>query len=202
MAKHKLSHLIHYQNIDFDKYLCNRHPTEIPFFPDYPDFKPNLTPEDIFRLGSFGGTYWRPIKSIFFPKKFLIDQHLKYSWFDGLPDSWLTTPYNKYDSDINYYGVKCGSTLEEWEKKDWIKESHPYGWVQWYCDFYNGERCDDDERQIRRWENITGENGRFKKRLINLVRSKNTTYNDFSVSPTIRQTLQHWGYRLTEKDVL
>ncbi len=26
-------------------------------FKDYPDFEPNLTPEEMFRLGSFGGTY-------------------------------------------------------------------------------------------------------------------------------------------------
>ena len=32
-------------------------------FKDYPDFQPNLTPRDIFELGSFGGTYWRPIYS-------------------------------------------------------------------------------------------------------------------------------------------
>ena len=32
-------------------------------FKDYPDFKPNLTPKQMFRLGSFGGTYWRPIYS-------------------------------------------------------------------------------------------------------------------------------------------
>ena len=30
-------------------------------FKDFPDFKPNLTPKQIFQLGSFGGTYWRPI---------------------------------------------------------------------------------------------------------------------------------------------
>ena len=35
-------------------------------FSDYPDFTPNLTPREIFTLGSFGGTYWRPIKSKFF----------------------------------------------------------------------------------------------------------------------------------------
>ena len=27
----------------------------------YKDFKPNLTPKKMFELGSFGGTYWRPI---------------------------------------------------------------------------------------------------------------------------------------------
>ena len=33
------------------------------FFKDYPDFRPNLSPRDMFKLGSSGGTYWRPIKS-------------------------------------------------------------------------------------------------------------------------------------------
>ena len=32
-------------------------------FSDYPDFTPNLTPKEMFQLGSFGGTYWRPIYS-------------------------------------------------------------------------------------------------------------------------------------------
>ena len=32
-------------------------------FKDYPEFTPNLTPKEIFSLGSFGGTYWRDIIS-------------------------------------------------------------------------------------------------------------------------------------------
>ena len=32
-------------------------------FKEYPEFTPNLTPKEIFELGSFGGTYWRPIYS-------------------------------------------------------------------------------------------------------------------------------------------
>ena len=35
------------------------------FFSDHPEFRPNLSPRQIFKLGSFGGTYWRPIKSNF-----------------------------------------------------------------------------------------------------------------------------------------
>lgn len=27
-------------------------------FKDAPEFRPNLTPQEIFRMGSFGGTYW------------------------------------------------------------------------------------------------------------------------------------------------
>ena len=33
------------------------------YFADYPSFKPNLTPKQILQMGSFGGTYFRPIHS-------------------------------------------------------------------------------------------------------------------------------------------
>ena len=32
-------------------------------FADFPDFRPNLTPAEVLALGSFGGTYFRPITS-------------------------------------------------------------------------------------------------------------------------------------------
>ena len=32
-------------------------------FSDFPSFKPNLTPKEIIQMGSFGGTYFRPIYS-------------------------------------------------------------------------------------------------------------------------------------------
>jgi hypothetical protein len=32
-------------------------------FIDHPNFKPNLTPKEILQMGSFGGTYFRPIHS-------------------------------------------------------------------------------------------------------------------------------------------
>ena len=45
------------------KYGKNKTQKKMLKFNDYPDFRPNLTPRDMFTLGSFGGTYWRPIKS-------------------------------------------------------------------------------------------------------------------------------------------
>lgn len=33
-----------------------------------------------------------------------------------------------------------------------------------------------------------------------MINDKNAKYNDYTISPKIRQTLQHWGYELTSKD--
>ena len=170
-------------------------------FHKYPLFRPNLTPCEIFKLGSFGGTYWRPIQSKVTDIKYE-EEYTKYPkyWWKDIPLSHLVTPWNDYDKSINKYKVKVGTTLEFWEDKDWITKYHPYGWVQWYCDFYNGSRSPDDERQINRWIKTAGPNSRFRKYLIRLINEKSSKYNDFKISPKIRQTLQHWGYQLTKKD--
>ena len=170
-------------------------------FKDYPDFKPNLTPKEIFKSGSFGGTYWRPIHSTITNKNYK-NIHLKYpkSWWKNIPENWLITPYENYDKSINKYKVKVGTTLEFWENSNWINKLNPYGWVHWYCDFYLGKRTDDDKRQIDRWKGIASDNGRFKKRLVNMIKDKKTKYDDYKISPKIRQTLLHWGYEITKKD--
>ena len=170
-------------------------------FKDYPEFRPNLSPRDIFKLGSFGGTYWRPIYSSVVKKK-LKNQHLKYpkSWWKDIPNHYLVNDWEDYDKSINKYDKKVGTTLEFWEGKKWITKYHPYGWVEWYCDFFQGKRCPDDDRQISRWMGIAGSSGRFRKWLITLVIKNNSQYNDLSISPAIRQTLQHWGYKLTKSD--
>ena len=170
-------------------------------FKDYPEFTPNLTPQEIFELGSFGGTYWRPIYS-HVTNIHYSNMHKVYpkSWWKNISEDKLTRKWENYDKNINKYKVYCGSTLEAWEEKKWITSYHPYGWMQWYCDFYKGNRCPDDERQIKRWLNTAGLNSRFRKALINKIKKKKTTYDDYTVSPRIRQTLQHWGYVLTEAD--
>ena len=173
-------------------------------FEDHPEFTPNLTPRQIFNLGSFGGTYWRPIKSKFSDKK-LKNQHKKYEklgWWKGIPDNHLTTPFSQYNTKINKYGKKVGTTLQFWEDKGWINKQDPYGWVQWYCEFYSGRRSADDERQISRWMKLAGPKGRFRKWLVTEILKKgdNKDWNNSDISPAIRQTLQHWAYKLTQKD--
>lgn len=169
-------------------------------FSDYPEFRPNLTPREMFQLGSFGGTYWRPIYSGV-NKRHYKNQHKEFpkSWWNSVPDSHLTS--SVCNKGRNKYKVNSGTSLRYWEKKGWIKPQDPYGWVQWYCRFYQGRRSSDDMRQIKRWLAFTGPKGRFKLRLINMIKKKRATYNDYSVSPVIRQGLQHWAYQLTSSDV-
>lgn len=170
------------------------------YFSDYPEFRPNLTPLQVIRRGSFGGTYFRQIYSSVVNDT-LENFHTKYSFFDKVPENLLTRPWDQYDTKINKYKVKVGTTLEFWEESGWISEYHPYGWFEWYCDFYSGKRCPDDRRQIDRWLKTAGPKSRFRLNLVNKIRGQDTVYNDYSVSPKIRQTLQHWAYELTADDV-
>ena len=168
-------------------------------FKDYPDFTPNLSPREMFKLGSFGGTYWRPIYSGVTKKNYKnVHKNYPKSWWKNIPNHHLTE--KNYDKNVNKYKVKVGTTLEFWESKKWITKHHPYGWVHWYCDFYLGKRGPDDERQIKRWKALAGPRGRFMRFLVTQILKKKGKWNDESISPKIRQVLQHWGYKLTKKD--
>lgn len=85
-------------------------------------FKPNRSPEEILRAGSFGGTYFRTIYSSVV-KKDLVGawKELPDSWILGLrPDVHLARPWKKYDESLNKFGVKSGTSLEDWEASGWI----------------------------------------------------------------------------------
>jgi hypothetical protein len=109
----------------------------------------------------------------------------------------------RYDAAANKYGVKAGADQAAWESSGWIKRDlDPRGWFQWYCRFYLGRRCDDDERQIGRWSGVAGPKGRWKRALLNKVVASNARWDDAAISPVIRQTLLHWAFEITEADVL
>ena len=169
-------------------------------FEDEPTFRPNMSPKEVIQAGSFGGTYFRPIKSGVAKKSFGSE-----AWKE-LPSDWLenvniskqvASPI--YDVNVNTYKVKCGSSLEAWESSNWIRAQDPYGWFQWYCRFFQGRRTDDDKRQIGRWLRCAGETGRWRNNLITKIFKAGVSYDNRSVSPVVRQVLQHWAYKLTEE---
>ena len=41
---------------------------------------------------------------------------------------------------------------------------------------------------------------RFRGKLVKMIRDAGSKFDDYSISPKIRQILLHWGHELTEKD--
>ncbi|XP_022100707.1 uncharacterized protein LOC110984645 isoform X2 [Acanthaster planci] len=169
-------------------------------FADSPDIRPNMTPSEVLQAGSFGGTYFRPIKSGVTGEKYSgVWKELPKEWLQGL-NIGKQISSSVYDAEVNTYKVKCGGSLEMWESSGWMHKQDPYGWFQWYCRFYLGRRTDDDARQISRWSRCAGVKGRWRNNLIAKCVRSGCAYDNFAISPVVRQTLQHWGYRLTKED--
>ena len=177
-------------------------------------FTPNVEPRMVFKKGAFGGTYFRTIESDVIGKKLLAENSInefEKGWWEGIDTDKMVTS-SIYRKGVNKYGVKVGSSLKDWESKNWIYKYDPYGWFQWYCRYSLGRRITKeieykqnkfmpyDDWQIGRWNKIAGPNGRFRRMLMNMIIKKNSTFDDISISPKIRQVLLHWGYGLTEKD--
>ncbi|KAI2612453.1 uncharacterized protein GGS25DRAFT_119724 [Hypoxylon fragiforme] len=180
-------------------------------FDSHPSFTPNKSPEDIIRQGSFGGTYWRPLYSQHLRTTISEDwTELPSSWTAGLDvQRYLTS--KAYDPEVNKYGVACGQSIEEWEAAGWI--AHEYdvrGWFQWYCRFWLGRRCADDDRQISRWRKCVGETGRWRRTLLKKyvqkgIRSVIDEGDDADeesagdVSPVVHQTCHHWAWEVRQE---
>jgi hypothetical protein len=135
-----------------------------------PDFRPELTPREMLRLGVFGGKYMTDCRGEF-PK----------SWFDGAK---LAT--GRRDCALNCFGVDASQPLSEWRRKGWINPVDPRGWFQWYCRYYLGRRVpEEDARQIARWRAI--------RRHVRQI-ERNCEKGDLSCRRRQRQALLHWAY--------
>ena len=133
------------------------------------EFRPQLSPKQMLELGVFGGKYMSDCTS-----EFPVD------WFEK---ARLCSEI--HDPELNYFGVNASQTLAEWRRKGWISKEDPRGWFQWYCRYYMGRRCPDDERQIKRWKSMSRHIGQI---------TKNCRYLDLDCRPRQRQALLHWAY--------
>jgi len=134
-----------------------------------PRFKPELTPKEILNMGVFGGKYMTDCQNEF-PKNWFKKEKMCHEF---------------HDPKINFFGVNASQPLSVWRKKGWIYRDDPRGWFQWYCRYYLGRRCEDDERQIRRWLAMKRHVGQLRK---------NCKIGDFKRRPIQRQALLHWAY--------
>jgi hypothetical protein len=135
-----------------------------------PNFEPELTPQQMLRLGVFCGKYMTDARDEF-PK----------SWFVGA----RLAPGSR-DCSLNLFGVDASQTLSVWRAKGWIHPDDPRGWFQWYCRYYMGRRMPkEDRRQIRRW--------RAMRRHIRQI-ERNCEPGDLACRRRQRQALLHWAY--------
>lgn len=152
-------------------------------FDDYPEFIPNYSPKEMIEMGVFGGNYFNreEYREMIHPEVFEVDES-KYN-------------LEEQDKEVNYFKVLAGNSREWWEERNLI--NHMYnteGWFQWYCRFYYGRRCEDDEREIDRWK-------KFKLRHLNMYyrcieKSKYDTIEalmDDKIYPKYKQSIFQWA---------
>jgi hypothetical protein len=135
----------------------------------HPDFKPELTPKQMLRLGVFGGKYMTDCG-------------------DEFPSDWFEEAKlcpDKHDASLNFFQVNASQPLSVWRKKGWLYHEDPRGWFQWYCRYFLGRRCPDDERQIGRWRAI--------RRHVTQLKN-NCPPKALDCRPRQRQALLHWAY--------
>ena len=133
------------------------------------EFRPDLTPSEMLKIGVFGGKYMTDCRREF-PAE----------WFER-----AKLCAERHDTGLNFFKVNASQPLSVWRAKGWIHPDDPRGWFQWYCRYYMGRRAADDKRQIRRWQNI-------RRHLAQL--EKHCARRDLACRPRQRQSLLHWAY--------
>ena len=134
-----------------------------------PRFTPDLTPGQMLELGVFGGKYLTDCR-------------------DEFPAEWFAHAklcHERPDDALNCFGVNASQPLAVWRAKGWIYEDDPRGWFQWYCRYYLGRRCPDDDRQIGRWRAM-------RRHVAQLT--KHCRPGDVRCRPRQRQALLNWAY--------
>lgn len=134
-----------------------------------PEFTPMLTPPEMLALGVFGGRYMRDCT-------------------DEFPRNWFRRAKlasGPADPALNYFEVDASQPLAVWRKKGWIYHEDPRGWFQWYCRYYQGRRCADDARQIKRWRAMRRHVAQLEQACLP---------GETSCRPRQRQALLHWAY--------
>ena len=139
-----------------------------------PEFRPELTPTEMLRLGVFGGKYMTDTREEF-------------------PAEWFKRAKlasGNRDPALNYFGVNASQPLSVWRAKGWLHPDDPRGWFQWYCRYYLGRRMpEEDHRQIGRWNAMRRHIGQIRR---------SCERGDLRCRTRQRQALLHWHMTAAE----
>lgn len=158
-------------------------------FEDNDMFTPAYSPIEMIEAGVFGGNYFGNVE-------------VNKDWLEYVPSKFITECTSShirkltntiYAIGTNKYGVSCGMDYKGWTESGWIKEQDPYGWFNWYINFYYGRRSVDDARQISRWKSFIGRHPGMLKSIC--VKAKRDILDE-SFGKKTRQNLLHWAYKI------
>jgi hypothetical protein len=155
-------------------------------FNNHNDFNPDYTPIQMFEMGIFKGCYFQKINNLVFT------EYVHSQFIEDIIDSIKNNVAYKLimipNINHNFYKVECGSSYEQWCDKDWINHDlDPYGWVNWYINFYYGRRVPlEDKKQIKRWK-------QFKARHLGMLKSRGEKYKLSTNNLKTKQNLLHWA---------
>ena len=135
-----------------------------------PEFRPELSPQQILEYGAFEGKYMTDCQAEF-PREWFIKAKL--------------SPQHP-DHNQNCFKLKSRLSLQEWQRRGWIIGPDPRGWFQWYCRYYMGRRIPEiDRKQIQRWRAFNRHRAQVEY---------NCMYGDLDCRPRQRQALLQWAY--------
>ena len=135
-----------------------------------PDFQPEITPQQMLKLGVFEGHYLNDCRREF-PGSWFVDASLS---------------HQAPDVNANYFKIKSRLSLPEWRRRGWIIAPDPRGWFQWYCRYYMGRRIASvDSLQIKRWRAFRRHAAQIRQNCLPL---------DLDCRRRQRQSLLQWAY--------
>lgn len=158
------------------------------------DFRPQLTPEQMLRMGIFEGRYLNDDTGEF-PRE----------WFMGALKAKKLRP-EQADVGVNFFKIKSRLPLSEWRKAGWVpggsnkktrkgekailsnpaKNPDTKAWFQWFCRYYIGRRIPElDKVQMKRWTAFKRHAGQIKA---------NCRRRNLTCRPRQRQALLQWAY--------
>ena len=147
----------------------------------YPEFKPKYSPQQMIRMGVFGGKYFND--QIFeFPREWYLSANGKFNTSKFSPEG--------SNPNCNYFKILSRQSLQEWHRKGWIHfvkgDQDNRGWFEWYCRYWIGRRIPEvDIVQVKRWKAFSRHYGQYVK---------NTKGKGKDKHPKRRQALLQWSY--------
>lgn len=176
------------QIIVSDKMQKHKYTLTAPYGKLSKDFKPEISPAKMLKMGVFEGKYLNDC-ILEFPRE----------WFIDALNANRLSP-EMADVTKNAFKIKSRLSLQKWRHNKWIPiadgDNDIRGWFQWYCRYWIGRRIEHiDKIQIARYNAFTRHRGQILASYKRLGKNRPyTVAQKREHRPRQRQALLQWAY--------